>query len=68
MIVPDFINGSLEFIGGLFWWSNVKRLLKDKTIQGVNWSTQAFFTGWEYGTYIIILLFINGHLLQVEYF
>jgi hypothetical protein len=46
MIVPDFINGSLEFIGGLFWWSNVKRLLKDKTIQGVNWSTQAFFTGW----------------------
>ena len=46
MIIPDFINGSFEVVGGLLCWVNVKRLLKDKTIQGVYWPIQAFFTSW----------------------
>lgn len=44
----DAINASFEFIGGVMLWLNVRQVLRDKQVHGVNaWST-AFFTLWGY--------------------
>lgn len=43
---PDVINGSFELLGGLVIFQNVRRLLKDKQIRGVDWKVTAFFTAW----------------------
>ena len=42
----DIINGSFEFLGGLFYIINIVRLYKDKTIKGVSWLPVAFFCTW----------------------
>lgn len=42
----DWINGGFELIGGFLCWFNVKKLLKDKRIDGVYWPVTAFFTLW----------------------
>lgn len=42
----DVINGVFEFSGGLSTLLNIRAIRKDKTIQGVHWSTYAFFTTW----------------------
>jgi hypothetical protein len=44
--VPDLINGFFELGGGILCWFNVKKLLKDKRIEGVYWPIQGFFTAW----------------------
>ena len=45
-MTPDFINGLFETIGGFLCWLNVKKLYKEKALQGVHWQVQAFFTLW----------------------
>jgi hypothetical protein len=48
MSIADLINGAFELFGGVAIWLNVKQILKDKEIKGVNWLTTAFFTSWGY--------------------
>lgn len=42
----DLINGSFEAIGASALALNVRRLWRDKTIQGVHWASTAFFAAW----------------------
>lgn len=44
----DAINGSIEFIGGLFVWMNILKLWRDRSVKGVYWPTTAFFAAWGY--------------------
>jgi ABC-type transport system involved in cytochrome c biogenesis permease subunit len=46
MNVPDAINGTYEFCGGLFLLQNCFRLYKDKEIKGVALLPSAFFASW----------------------
>ena len=46
MSIPDLINGSFELTGGLLCWANVRRLLRDRKVQGVDWRVSAFFSAW----------------------
>jgi hypothetical protein len=45
-VALDFVNGCFEFGGAILCWFNVKRILKDKKIEGVYWPVQAFFSTW----------------------
>jgi len=42
----DTINGLFELVGGIICWLNVRKLLIDKSIKGVHWGVQAFFSVW----------------------
>jgi hypothetical protein len=45
--INDIINGvGFEFVGGLFLWTNVRRLYKDKKVSGVNIGPTAFYFLW----------------------
>ncbi len=46
MSVPDFVNGTLELVGGVMLWANVQRLRRDRQIRGVDWRVTAFFMIW----------------------
>lgn len=46
MNVPDLINGAFELTGGVVCWLNVRRLLRDRRVQGVDWRVSAFFSAW----------------------
>lgn len=46
MNIADLINGSFELGGGILCWLNVKRLLKDRRVEGVDWRVSAFFSAW----------------------
>ena len=48
MSIPDVINGSYEFIGGVFILLNCYRLYKDKMIRGCSIISTAFFCSWGY--------------------
>ena len=39
-------NPKSQIIGGLLCWFNVQKLLKDKSVVGVYWPIQAFFSLW----------------------
>ena len=43
---PDWINGALEFSGGLLILWNVRKLLKDKMIRGISVGPAVFFDTW----------------------
>ena len=43
---PDVINGLFELLGGLLCWLNVKQILKEKRVAGINIWVQAFFSAW----------------------
>ena len=45
-ISPDFINGGFEAVGGIMTWFNVRRLLKDKKVRGVDWRIAGFWSSW----------------------
>lgn len=45
-MTPDLINGVFETVGGLMCWMNVQKVLKDKSVAGVYWPIQAFFSAW----------------------
>lgn len=42
----DLINGSFEFLGGIFYIINIVKILKHKEVKGVSWIPAAFFTLW----------------------
>ena len=46
MSIPDLINGAFELTGGFVCWLNVRRLLRDREVQGVDWRVSAFFSSW----------------------
>ena len=48
MSLADGINGSYEFIGGIFLALNCWRLYKDKQVKGVSLFTAAFFATWSW--------------------
>lgn len=46
MQLPDIINGCFEAFGGVCIWLNVKAILRDRQIKGVQWHVTAFFFAW----------------------
>lgn len=42
----DLINGAFELTGGVVCWLNVLRLLRDRSVRGVDWRVSAFFFAW----------------------
>jgi hypothetical protein len=46
MNIPDLVNGLFEVFGGIAIWLNVKAILKDREVKGINWLTTVFFTTW----------------------
>ncbi|HXJ44351.1 MAG TPA: hypothetical protein VNH18_34000 [Bryobacteraceae bacterium] len=42
----DLGNGLFECLGGLVLWQNVRRILQDKKLAGVDWRVTGFFTAW----------------------
>lgn len=42
----DLVNGSFEILGAVALWGNVRALLRDKKIAGVDWRAVAFFQAW----------------------
>lgn len=42
----DTSNAIFEVVGAFFVWSNVKALLRDKTVKGVNLSVVGFYLAW----------------------
>ena len=49
MISPaDLVNGVFEGGGSLLIWLNIRRLLKDKKVEGVSLIPTAFWTIWGY--------------------
>lgn len=56
---PDIFNGCFELLGSFFAFLNVRAILRDRNIAGIDWRTTAFFALW--GTYN---LFYYPHLHQ----
>ena len=48
MTVADTINGTYEFLGGLFLLQNCYRLYQDKEVKGVTLISAAFFATWSW--------------------
>lgn len=46
MNLPDVINGSFELFGAFAALLNVRRLIKDKSVKGVDWRVTAFWVCW----------------------
>lgn len=46
MSIPDLINGAFELTGGFVCLLDVKRLLRDRRIEGVDWRVRGFFLSW----------------------
>lgn len=44
----DLVNGAFEAIGAASLYLNVKRLYRDKRVQGVDWRTSFVWTSWGY--------------------
>ncbi len=42
----DSVNAFIELLGGFVLLLNVKRILKDKLVRGMDWRVMAFFTLW----------------------
>jgi len=45
-MTPDKLNGMFELVGALVLLLNVRRLWKDKQVQGVSMWAAAFFAAW----------------------
>ena len=46
MNIPDFINGSFEFLAGFMVLLHCRKVLKDKDVKGVSIPATMFFTAW----------------------
>ena len=46
MSIPDLVNGAFELTGGAVCWLNVRRLLRDRKLAGVDWRVSGFFSAW----------------------
>lgn len=56
---PDVVNGAFEMLGAVAIWGNVRRILRDKMLKGVDWRVTLFFSAWGYWN-----LFYYPHLGQ----
>lgn len=45
---PDVVNGIFESLGAVAIWGNVRRILRDKMLKGVDWRVTLFFSSWGY--------------------
>jgi len=43
-LTPDMVNSLVELGGAWFTWRNAWQLFKDKSLSGVYWPTNLFFT------------------------
>ncbi len=43
---PDALNACFEAIGAVLVWGNVRALLRDRHVAGVNLSVSAFYIAW----------------------
>lgn len=46
MQLPDLINGTFEFGGAVVNLLNVRQIVKDKVVRGINPYTYVWFTSW----------------------
>ena len=46
MNIPDVINGSYEFLGGIFMLLNCIKIYHDKKVKGISILSMAFFSSW----------------------
>lgn len=46
MLTPDLINASFEGVGAFIILLNIRRILADKLVRGVDWRVMGFFTLW----------------------
>lgn len=46
ILTPDIINGIFEIVATILMGINVLKLYKEKSIKGIYWPVQGFFTGW----------------------
>lgn len=46
MTAPDVINGAFELLGGLTTGLNIRALMRDKQVRGVDWRLTFFYTAW----------------------
>jgi hypothetical protein len=46
MNTPDTVNGLFELLGGLTTWLNIRALMRDKCVRGVDWRLTFFYTAW----------------------
>ena len=42
----DLINACFEGVGAVLVWRNVRVLMRDRVVKGVDWRVQAFWAGW----------------------
>ena len=56
---PDLANAAFEGLGGWMILLNVKRILHDKMVRGMDWRVLGFFTSWGFWN-----LFYYPHLGQ----
>lgn len=73
----DIVNGSFEVVGAIATWANVRRLIVDKRLQGVNWYSMAFFAAWglwnlvyyphlnQWASFVGGVLLVSGNLVWV---
>jgi hypothetical protein len=45
-MIIDWINGGFESVGAILSFLNLRRLLADKHIAGVQWQVTAFWAAW----------------------
>lgn len=57
-ISTDITNSVFESCGAICTWLNVRKLLKDKLVRGVDWRLWIFYTLW--GLWNILFYPING--------
>jgi hypothetical protein len=46
MQTPDIINGCFEAAGSISVFANVRRILKDKAVKGIDLKAATVFTSW----------------------
>lgn len=42
----DLVNGIFEMLGAVAIWGNVRRIVRDKQVKGVDWRVTLFFSSW----------------------
>lgn len=46
MNVYDVVNGAFEVLGAIATWFNVRTLIRDRIVRGIDYRSMAFFAGW----------------------
>lgn len=71
-MTPDLINGLFEIGGGIFNYTNIRQLLKDKEVKGVKIFPTMFFSIWGFWNLFYYpsldqwLSFVGGIILVIS--